>query len=219
MRSSSLFAVQEAIVPLTAHVKESELRAALAPASGENLFRLSCTDLEERLEQLPYVKRAEVHRRFPSSLEVTVEEHVAAARVQLDGGRIWLLSEDGRVLEVDRGQAPERLVIVPPTELRLKVGDRLPSNLLGALQLASDLTSQEQSPLIIPAQTVSLTSAGQATVFLQGGTQVRLGELAQLEEKLMVARQLIEEYSRDERVLAYVDVYLPDRPVAKVKAP
>lgn len=218
-RSSTMFAVEQAVVPVTKHLSEAQLRSALAPASGQNLFSLSTEHLEKRLKALAYVSEAEVYRRFPRSLEVSLVEREPVARVQLDGGRIWLLSEDGRVLEPDRGQAGDRVVIVPPRALKLKAGEFLPKELRPALELSLELEGADASVRPLEAQTLTVSQGGQGTLLLGSGLELRLGELTQLEEKLMVANRLIEEYSREGKELLYVDVYLPERPVAKAKAP
>jgi hypothetical protein len=111
------------------------------------------------------------------------------------------------------------LVIAPQQALRLKAGEYLPPELEGALQLSRDLAESGAPPLPSPPQTLTLLSGGQASLSLQNGVEIRLGELNQLEEKLMVAGQLIEEYLREGRELVYIDVWVPDRPVAKAKAP
>jgi hypothetical protein len=54
-------------------------------------------------------------------------------------------------------------------------------------------------------------------VVLQGGTELRLGDPTDLKQKMMVAADLIQKYSRDGKVLEYVDTSAGDRVAVKAK--
>ena len=60
-----------------------------------NAFDLDPPMLAARLEQHPWVARAEVERRLPRHLIVEIEEHQPAAVLLGDGGEMWLLDEEG----------------------------------------------------------------------------------------------------------------------------
>lgn len=69
-------------VELTAapgHVTAAQLHAVVAQVQG-NFFTADLRRTRQSLEQLPWVRRASVHRKFPWLLQVELEEHVALAR-------------------------------------------------------------------------------------------------------------------------------------------
>jgi cell division protein FtsQ len=59
--------------------KRAELDAVLPRAAG-HFFALDLAAVRAAVERLPWVRRVEVRRVWPSGLEVTIEEHVALAR-------------------------------------------------------------------------------------------------------------------------------------------
>ena len=60
-------------------VRRSEVERSLAGRLRGNFFSINLEEVRQSLEQLPWVRRAEVRRQWPSSLEVKIEEHVPVA--------------------------------------------------------------------------------------------------------------------------------------------
>jgi cell division protein FtsQ len=85
---------------------EADVRRAVSPAMGENLFRLPLDRIEERLRAEPWVADVSVRRRLPDHLVVEVDEHRAAGVVDLGG--MYLADVSGRVFkraDLARGEA------------------------------------------------------------------------------------------------------------------
>lgn len=69
-------------VELTAaptHTTAEQLRRVVAQGQG-NFFTIDLQRMRQSLEQLPWVRHADVRRKFPWTLEIELEEHVALAR-------------------------------------------------------------------------------------------------------------------------------------------
>ncbi len=62
------------------HVRRVEVEQALPAALKGNFFSVNLEAVRAALEKLPWVRRVEVRRVWPSRLEVRVEEHRPAAR-------------------------------------------------------------------------------------------------------------------------------------------
>lgn len=60
-------------------VQRSELEQSLAELLRGNFFTVDVDAVRRSLEQLPWVRRAEVWRKWPSRIEVRIEEQQAAA--------------------------------------------------------------------------------------------------------------------------------------------
>lgn len=71
---------QVQLVEAPSHVKRVEVERALASALRGNFFSANLDLVRQALEKLPWVRRAEVRRRWPNRVEVRIEEHRAAAR-------------------------------------------------------------------------------------------------------------------------------------------
>lgn len=76
-----MFPLREVVV---AHelreVRRSEVEYALAGLLRGNFFSINVDVLRQSLEKLPWVRHAEVRRRWPGRLEVRIEEQRAVAR-------------------------------------------------------------------------------------------------------------------------------------------
>lgn len=91
------------------------LEERLALPAGAGLHELDIFALRERLQEDPQVRAATVRRRFPDTLQVTVEERVPVARlvVREEGERKTLLvGRDGVVYE-GRGLSPRQTGTLP----------------------------------------------------------------------------------------------------------
>jgi cell division protein FtsQ len=60
-------------------VQRSELEESLSELLRGNFFTVDIETVRQSLEGLPWVRRAEVWRKWPSRIEVRIEEHQAVA--------------------------------------------------------------------------------------------------------------------------------------------
>ncbi len=88
-----------------------EIVAASGIREGDNLLRLDCKKSARRiLDTLLYVETAEVKRKFPSSLEITVSRCIPAFNVNYGSGTL-LVSKKGKIL-ADNGFITPELPII-----------------------------------------------------------------------------------------------------------
>jgi len=71
-----------------AEVKRDDVERALAGLLQGNFFSVNVDGLRHALEKLAWVRRAEVRRRWPSGIEVHLEEHEPVARWGEEGGQL-----------------------------------------------------------------------------------------------------------------------------------
>ena len=75
-----------------------EIVAASGIKEGDNLLRLDCKkSAQSILDQLLYVETADVDRKFPSALEITVTRCIPAFNVNYGSGTL-LVSKKGKIL-------------------------------------------------------------------------------------------------------------------------
>lgn len=105
------FPLREVVVttPLS-QVSPPQIEHAARVALSGNFFTIDLDNARASFEKLPWVRRAEVRRRWPDILELAVEEHVAVARwKQADAAD----SQDSRLVnshgEVFAAAAPDHL--------------------------------------------------------------------------------------------------------------
>jgi cell division protein FtsQ len=210
-RLTPVFEIDEIEVAGAPPSVRSAVRATAAPVMGESLVALDGDDLVRRLEALPTIVSARYDRAFPHTLRITVApEHPLAVAVRR--GSAWLVSERGRVMRRVLPSAPARA-----PRLRVALGARLaPGAIVSDAHVLAGLRALRQLPSDFPARVrAARVHGGMVTLVLAGGTELRLGEPVDVPLKLAVSARVLRALSGSERVgLAYVDVSLPERPVA-----
>ena len=79
-------------------VTPTQVEYAAQSAMTGNFFTVNLDAVRTAFEKLPWVRKAEVRRRWPDGLELTIEEHVAAARWKhADGAEARLVNREGEV--------------------------------------------------------------------------------------------------------------------------
>ncbi|HEY1384673.1 MAG TPA: cell division protein FtsQ/DivIB [Dongiaceae bacterium] len=92
--------------------KQADILGALEAARGEPLLSLDIDAMRERLTALPWIVSAEVERRYPDRLLVSVREAEPMALWQRNQ-KLYLVSRAGKVIETaDLGRYSKLLVIV-----------------------------------------------------------------------------------------------------------
>lgn len=80
VRVPSLPVKQVVFVESLEHTRRGEVEQVLPSALRGNFFSLDLEAVRVALEQLPWVRRAQIRRVWPATLEVSIEEHRAVAR-------------------------------------------------------------------------------------------------------------------------------------------
>lgn len=142
-------------------LRRPEIERALGAFLQGNFFSADIQGLRQALEALPWVRRAEVQRRWPSGLEINLEEHRPAA--------LWGDS-DGQLLNSEG----EIFTATPSQELALP-------RLAGPPALAGELlaTYQESSailqPLGLKVQSLRMSPRLALAITLENGLLIELG--------------------------------------------
>lgn len=210
-RTTPLFAVKRVEVRGAPPEAAAEVETAVARFVGTSLVALDGDELIRRVESLPTVVSAEYDRAFPNTLTIFVQAERPVA-VVAQGGTRWLVSERGRVMgRVDAGEAQTH----PRIEL---AGTRVPSpgETLEIPAVRVPLSALARVDKRFPVRIrLAALAGGRVILTLGDSTEVRLGEPVDLELKLAAAARVLSALNGEERAnLAYLDVSLPERPVA-----
>lgn len=100
-----VFPLREVIVsaPLV-QVTPTQVEQAARVAVVGNFFTVDLDGVRAACEKLPWVRRAEVRRRWPDTLELDLEEHVAVARWRQPDGESRLVNDHGEVFAASSEQ-------------------------------------------------------------------------------------------------------------------
>lgn len=141
-------------------VDEARLREVLLPHARDGFFAVDLDAAQAAVAALPWVESAEVRKRWPDVLEVTVTEHRPFAR----WGEDRLLSEQGRLFPASGIEVPAGLPHLSGPESRVQDVVEL-YNESRTLMAVAGLQVRE----------VALDARGSWTLGLDGGTEVVVG--------------------------------------------
>jgi len=214
-RETPLFALRTVEIDGAPASVRASVSRTLEQSRGTSLVSLDGDAVVRRLEALPSVQSVTYDRAFPHTLRLVVVPEQPVAVVKQGSAR-WIVSVRGRVIErTSRAEAPDlpRIRYLAPSPLAAGqfVSDEGTKTVLAALAEAP-----RQLPL--PIQSARFEE-GELTFVLSGEGGARplllLGEPRDTRTKFRVAALVLRNLGDEERAaLAYLDVTLPDRPVA-----
>ena len=205
-----LLDVDRIVVEGAARSGVEAVRAASAIPAGEPMVTADLTAAADAVARLPWVRTAEVRRRWPGTVVVEVVERTPVAAVPAAGEGWTLLDADGRQLVVELAPAPEIVrVEVPPSPPSL--GSTADEAARSVLQLASTL------PAALHGRLVALRPAEggvvEGTVVLRDGSSARVlfGRPDQVQAKWVALATVLD--SVEPAGLSRIDVRVPSSPV------
>jgi len=209
-RNTPMFALNRVEVEGAPPAVAAHVRTALEPLDGESLLALDAAELERRLAALPEVAGFRYNRDFPHTLRVVVraEHPVAVAR---RGAKGWLVAASSRVIAAVPAHARPGLPRVwlahsGEPELGAAITDRFALRAVRTLALAR-LAHFHGRVRMVRAREHDLT------MLLGSGLELRLGDLRAIRLKLAIAARILPGILAHGGY-AYIDVSVPERPVA-----
>ena len=210
-RETSLFAVRSIEVTGARPAVERQVARALRPHTGESLFGLDLGAARVDVATLPTVAGVSFDRAYPHTLRVTVvpERPVAVVR---QGTVSYLVSQRGRVMaRVDRKAQHALARIWVTKDVSLTPGAFVEGALDTAVRAVAPLAG-----IHFPSRVVSVTTTDGLTLRLRSGLELRLGDTRDVGLKLAVADRVLRMLPAGS---GYLDVSVPDRPVAGAQSP
>jgi cell division protein FtsQ len=209
-RSTPMFALSSVEVEGAPPSVAVHVRSALAPLEGQSLLALDTAEIERRLGSLPELAGFSYDRDFPHTLRVSVraEHPVAVAR---RGPKAWLVAASSRVIAAVPAHARPGLPRIwlahsGGPEVGTPITDRFGLRAVRTLALAR-LAHFHGRVRMVRAREHDLT------FMLASGLELRLGDLRAIRLKLAIATRILPSILKHGGY-AYVDVSVPERPVA-----
>jgi cell division protein FtsQ len=137
---SSWFAVDQVSVTGNVYTDADELDAVVDDLRGTPTLLVDTDELEDRLEEIPWVERARVTAQFPDRATIEIRERTPVAAILGSDGLSRVLDAEGRVLAVIEGQPVALVWIAGPEVLDLSPGAFAPIGYTSAASLVTKLT-------------------------------------------------------------------------------
>ena len=141
-------------------VDPAQLRQTVLPYAKRGFFAVRLQDAQDAVEKLPWVERAEVRKRWPDVMEVSIVEHRPFARWGADR----LLSEHGKLFPVPPDLAVEKLPQLDGPDSQAQEGVALYNE-----------SKQLFAPLGLDVRRLAMDRRGSWSLVLGNGVEVVIG--------------------------------------------
>lgn len=199
------FRVQSISVIGTARVRPADVLAQAAIAPSANAWLLDKRAIERRVERLPFVDRAQLHRTFPARVVIAVSERTPDGCLVI-APDAFTIDSGARVLA--RGCLDPTLPAFRRDDLALPtLGAFLHDETLTRLRAdAAKLAESE------PYRAFAFDSFGGFQAVLTDGITVRFGDDADLDEKAPLVAPILAELAPRLGRIAAIDLRAPAAP-------
>lgn len=212
---SGYFDVKQIRVEHQVRVSEAEILEASDIKLGDSLFDLELHMIGRKIEEQPWIARADVERTFPDQVVIRVVERVPRAIIDLDflyyvdaGGEVFKMLEAGDRLNFPVISGIDRQSLLEHAEqskdclkLALRLVDELERRSLFNLDAVSEIYYDAQEGLIVHTQA--------------GGVPVLFGSEG-FSDKLDRLEKIYPELKPRLLALKYIDLNVADRVIVKL---
>lgn len=192
-------------------VPRSEILARARIVPDANLWLQKMGAAANRIEGIPYIKTARIHRSLPASVSIEVTERVPYAIVK-SGPAALLVDRDLRVLQ------PAPHVSALPVFVQHLAGPASPGVFLkdeAVMRLRDDYDALAQAHVIVTS--LRYDKYGDLDAGMRSGVQLLLGDDSQLAQKTGLIGPILSQVAANGRRIAAVDLRAPKTPVVVYK--
>lgn len=134
--------VEYILISGNSRLEREDVLASLKVIRGESLFNLHFPELRGRLKQNHWIKKVDIRKQYPDTLEIRIEEAEPKALLSLNE-QLYLVDGDGNRLESIRGETTPFLPVIKNIDpgLRKEMDEAL--KLVGALSGKSAFADRE----------------------------------------------------------------------------
>lgn len=212
---SGYFAVNTVRVEQQSRVDEGDILAASDIRIGDGIFDLDLHLIGRKIEENPWIAKAEVKRAFPDEIIIRVVERAPEAIA--DMGYLYYVDASGNVFKLLDGTDRLDFPVISgiSREDMLNHPDEVQGNLRKALALL-DLLGGRQTFTLEDVSEVHVDPDEGLTLFtLVGGVPIKMG-MGDYEYKLRRLEQVYEDLEPRLSALKYIDLNVIDRVIVKV---
>jgi len=204
-----MFAIERIDVTGTAHMTPEEVLSASGLKNGSPLISVDESHIEHALESNPWVEQATVTESWPHVVKVAIVERVALVAAQTTDNKWAQIGPDGVVLSVTP-KPVGKLPVALDVKAEPRPGARLDPSSANIMTVAEALPDSLRSRV-----TQMQWRDGTMRLGLDAGTVVVIGDMNELDEKLMAAASVLSH--TDPKTIETLDVRSPHLPVATPK--
>ena len=208
---SPVFRLETSQISVTggnAWVSRDDILAIADKQSGKSLFLVSSKDVVTQLQNIPGVTEAQVSKKFPKSLSVSVKAQQPAAMLKTASSGLVAVDDQGRILNTVGDVSTEGIPVIEVKDVTRSLDNKA---IQEALKVLGSLSSSMRGSIT----KVTAATQDSITTELNGGEHVVVwGDSSDLELK----KAIVDKILSDPNVIGdktQVDVSAPSRPIIK----
>lgn len=192
---SPIFNIKDIQVSNNVQVSSETIISLSELKTGENIFRFSNAKVDNHIKENAYIEKVKIHRRFPNTIQIEVEERVHNYSVDFLGKYAYI-NNQGYILEIaeDSKQKPIILGIVT-TEEQVVVGSRLSNEDLERLEdVIKIMNVAKEYNLDTKVTSIDISNKNEYSIYLEEEKKkVHLGDNSNLSNKMLYVNSILEE--------------------------
>lgn len=161
----------------------------------ENIFRFNSSKIANKIEENPYIKSAKIHRKFPNTIQIVVEEREQAYSADFLGKYAYL-DKQGYILQIAENSNQKVILqgIVTPEE-QIVEGKRLNNEDLEKLEdVIKIMNATREYNLDTKVKNIDISNKNEYSIYLEEEKKkVYLGDNTNLSNKMLYVNAIIEE--------------------------
>lgn len=164
---------------------------------GTSLLKIDARQMQARLEADERILHAEVKRRLPQTLVITIQENVGVAAIPYFSS--WVeVNQEGRVLSVTNHFSALNLPIVTGLKMSvLKVGDTLSDQ--AGWKVASDCLSQLPTTLLGQISEINVGNVSSIVFYSRDPLRILIGDTKNLPQKFRALAGMLDRVREDQK--------------------
>lgn len=163
--------------------------------TGENIFKFYKANIIEQIKENPYVESVEIHRKFPSTVQINITERVATYSVDYMGKYAYINSQ-GYILEISEDSKKIPVIQGATTnEDDIKPGNRLNNEDLKRLeQVIRIMDASKGAGLDTQITSIDISDENEYSIYLnEEKKRVYLGDSSNLSNKMLYVQAIVEQ--------------------------
>lgn len=162
--------------------------------TGRNILRVNSNAAEKSLEKIPMIKNADILLKFPSTVEIAVEECVRAAYIKYMDKYVCI-DKNGKILEVSKTADNANLIIVTGVSPKEFIaGKSLVLKDADKLEALKSLLSEIEEAVYLPnaVKSIDFSDKNKITMVMDNEIIVNMGKNESLQYKMAYLTKTLE---------------------------
>lgn len=192
--SSPIFYIKNIVVEGNEHLSDDKIISLSGLQLYTNIFKFNKKEVKENIKENAYIEKIELKNKYPSTVEITVEERVAKYMLQFADSYVYI-NNQGYMLEISNEKLDIPILIGFTTDLsNIKAGNRINVEDLKKMDIVIKIFEAAKSNGLGELITkIDISNEKNYTIILESeGKTVYLGDCSDLNTRILYLKSILE---------------------------